>query len=114
MTKVAVAHLDAPWIMALRLSVAGLGLAPYAMFSGESFFASGAVWRKFTWLALIDPDKLLNLSKSGKAIWGELTILAGCLRYAEHGVAAKRLGFENPIKQSACVCLVAAVMGLAK
>ena len=114
MTKVAVAHLDAPWIMALRLSVAGLGLAPYAMFSGESFFASGAVWRKFTWLALIDPDKLLNLSKSGKAIWGELTILAGCLRYAARGVTTKWLGFENPIKQSACVCLVAAVMGLAK
>lgn len=58
------AHLDAAWIMALRLSVAGLVLAPYAMFSGESFFASGAVWRKFTWLALIDPGKLLNLSMS--------------------------------------------------
>jgi hypothetical protein len=93
MTKVAVAHLDAAWITALRLSVAGLVLAPHAMFSGESFFASGAVWRKFTWLALIDPGKLLNLSKSGKAIWGELTILAGCLHYAEHGVTAKRLGF---------------------
>ena len=84
------------------------------MFSGESFFALAAVWRKFTWLALIDPGKLLNLSISGRVFWLELTILAGCLCYAVHGATAKRLGFENPIKQSACVCLVAAVMGLAK
>jgi hypothetical protein len=91
-----------------------LVLAPYAMFSGESHFASSAVWRKFTWLALIDPGKLRNLSMSSKVFWGKLTILAGCLCYAVHGVTAKRLGFENPIKQSACVCLVADVMGLAK
>ena len=177
MTKVAVAHLDAAWIMALRLSVAGLVLAPYAMFCGESFFASGDVWRKFTWLAfighaapfflitwgthyvssgisgllmgavplflvvlahfflddepltvpksagfllgfigivvLIGPDKLLSLSMSGEALWGDLAILAGCLCYAAHGVTAKRLGFENPLKQSACVCVAAAAMGLA-
>jgi drug/metabolite transporter (DMT)-like permease len=177
MTKVAVTHLDAAWIMALRLSVAGLVLAPYAMLSGESFFASRAVWRKFTWLALIGhaapfflitwgthyvssgisgllmgavplflvvlahfflddepltvpksagfllgfigivvligPGKLLNLSMSGEALWGELAILAGCLCYAVHGVTAKRLGFENPLKQSASVCIAAAVMGLA-
>ena len=100
--------------MALRLSVAGLGLASYAMLSGESHFASSAVWRKFTWLALIDPGKLRNLSISSKVFWGKLTILAGCLRYAVRGVTTKWLGFENPIKQSACVCLVAAVMGLAK
>ena len=85
------AHLDAPWIMALRLSVAGLGLASYAMLSGESHFASSAVWRKFTWLALIDPGKLRNLSISSKVFWGKLTILAGCLRYAVHGVTAKWL-----------------------
>ncbi len=91
-----------------------IGAGPYAMFSGESHFASSAVWRKFTWLALIDPGKLRNLSMSSKVFWGKLTILAGCLPYSVHGVTAKWLGFENPIKQSACVCLVAAVMGLAK
>jgi hypothetical protein len=37
-----------------------IGAGPYAMFSGESHFASSAVWCKFTWLALIDPGKLRN------------------------------------------------------
>ena len=176
MTKIAVAHLDAAWIMALRLSVAGLVLVPYALLSGETLLASRGVWRKFFWLAivghaapffliswgthfvssgisgllmgaiplflvvlahffladerlttpksigfilgfigivvLIGPGKLLNLSMSGEALWGELAILAGCLCYAVHGVTAKRMGLENPLKQSACVCLAAALMGV--
>ena len=177
MTKIAVAHLDAAWIMALRLAIAALVLAPYAIFSGLTLAATAATWGKFTWLGfightapfflitwgmhfvssgvagllmgaiplflvvlahfsladerltppkalgfimgfagivvLIGPDKLFNFSMSGEALWGELAILAGGLCYAVHGVTAKRLGFENPIKQSACVCITAAIMGLA-
>lgn len=177
MTKIAVAHLDAAWIMALRLAIAALILAPYALFSGLTLTATPAVWGKFTWLGfighaapfflitwgmhfvssgvagllmgaiplflvvlahffladerltppktlgflmgfagivvLIGPDKLFNFSMSGEALWGELAILAGGLSYAIHGVTAKRLGFENPIQQSASVCITATIMGLA-
>ncbi len=63
-------------------------------------------------LGLIGPGKLLNLSVVGDALWGELAILAGGLCYAIHGITAKRLGIDNPLKQSACVCIAAAVMGL--
>jgi len=177
MTKVAVTHLDAAWVMALRLTIAALVLAPYAIFSGLTLAASPATWGKFIWLGLIGhaapfflitwgmhfvssgvagllmgaiplflvvlahfflvderltapkslgflmgfagivvlvgPGKLINFSMSGEALWGELAILAGGLCYAIHGVTAKRLGFDHPIKQSACVCIAAAVMGLA-
>lgn len=63
-------------------------------------------------LVLIGPDKLFNFSMSGEALWGELAILAGGLCHAIHGVTAKRMGFDHPIKQSACVCIAAALMGL--
>ncbi len=176
MTKIAVTHLDAAWVMALRLSIAALILAPYAILSGQTFSATPAVWQKFTWLGLvghaapfflitwgthfvssgisgllmgavplflvvlahffladepltvpkaigftmgfagiivlIGPEKLLNLSMSGAALRGELAILAGCICYAVHAVTAKRLGFENPVKQTACVTIAAAAMGL--
>ncbi len=177
MTKIAVAYFDAAWVMALRLAIAALVLAPYAIFSGLSLTATPAAWSKFTWLGfighaapfflvtwgmhfvssgvagllmgaiplflvvlahffladerltppktlgflmgcigiviLIGPSKLFNFSMSGDSLWGELAILAGCLCYAIHGVTAKRLGFENPLKQSACVCIAATIMGLA-
>ncbi len=48
MTKVAVAHLDAAWIMALRLAIAALILAPYAAFKGFGLGATPATWGKFT------------------------------------------------------------------
>jgi drug/metabolite transporter (DMT)-like permease len=64
-------------------------------------------------IVLIGPDKLFNLSLSGEALWGELAILAGCVCYAVHAVSAKRLGFEDPIKQTASVCIAGAIMGLA-
>jgi drug/metabolite transporter (DMT)-like permease len=175
--KIAVTHLDAAWVMALRLAIAAAILVPYALAAGHSLAATAAVWRKFTFLAavgnvapfflitwgthfvssgvsgllmgaiplilvvlshfyladerltamksagfllgfagivvLIGPDALLNVSLSGEALWGELAILAGCVCYAVHAVAAKRLGFENPLKQTAAVCAAAAVMGLA-
>jgi drug/metabolite transporter (DMT)-like permease len=176
MTKIAVTHLDAAWVMALRLSIAALILVPYAFIAGQSLSATRAVWTKFaflgaighaapffliTWgthfvasgisgllmgaiplilvglshfyladerltamksagflmgfagiVVLIGPDALLNISISGDALWGELAILAGCVCYAVHAVAAKRLGFEHPVKQTAAVCAVAAAMGL--
>ena len=177
MTKIAVTHLDAAWVVALRLTIAALILAPYAMFRGLTLTAAPAVWVKFTWLGLIGhaapfflitwgthfvssgvsgllmgaiplflvvlahffltderltvpktlgflmgfagilfligPDKMSNFSMSADALWGELAILAGSLCYAIHGVTAKRLGFDHPLKQSACVCIAAAIMGLA-
>lgn len=176
MTKIAVTHLDAAWVMALRLTIAALVLVPYALIAGQSLSATRVVWTKFaflgavghaapffliTWgthfvssgisglligaiplilvvlshffladerltamksagflmgfagiLVLIGPDALLNFSLSGDALWGELAILAGCVCYAVHGVAAKRLGFEHPVKQTAAVCTAAAAMGL--
>lgn len=177
MTKIAVAHLDAAWIMALRLGIAALVLAPYALIRGQTLFASRAVWSKFTLLALIGhaapfflitwgtnfvssgisgllmgaiplflvvlahvflaeepltapksvgfllgfagivvligPGKLFNLSMTEQALLGEIAILAGCICYAVHAVMAKRMGLENPLKQSACVTIAAALMGLA-
>jgi drug/metabolite transporter (DMT)-like permease len=176
MIKIAVTHLDAAWVMALRLAIAALVLAPYALFSGHSLAAMPAIWGKFTWLGLIGnvlpffliiwgthfvssgvsgllmgsvplfllvlahftladerltvpktigflmgfagvivligPGNIFNFSMSGEALWGELAILAGCLCYAIHAVTAKQLGFEHPIKQSAGVCIAAAIMGL--
>ena len=64
-------------------------------------------------VVLIGPRAIFTLSLSGDELKGELAILAGCLCYAVHGVSAKRLGFDHPVKQSAAVCLVAAVLGLA-
>ena len=177
MTKIAVTHLDAAWVMALRLAIAAVVLTPYALASGTSLAASASVWGKFTWLAfighaapfflitwgthfvssgisgllmgaiplflvvlahfvlederltipkafgfvmgfagilvLVGPEKIVNFSLTGEALKGELAILAGCVCYAVHAVTAKRMGFEPPVKQTASVCLAAAVMGLA-
>ena len=53
MSKVAVGHLDASWVVALRLAVAALVLVPYALASGQTLLASRPVWGKFVWLGLI-------------------------------------------------------------
>lgn len=177
MTKIAVAHLDAAWIMALRLSIAALILVPYAWACGETLRAPTKTWRKFSLLALIGhaapfflitwgtqyvpsgvsgllmgaiplflvvlahfflpgepltlpksagfllgfagivvligPEALFTLSLSGDELMGEAAILLACLCYAVHGIAAKRMGMEDPVKQTASVCLAAALMGLA-
>lgn len=177
MIKIAVTHFDAAWVMALRLVVAALVLAPYALASGRSLQGPAKTWGKFTWLGLIGhaapffliawgthyvssgvsgllmgaiplivvvlahfflageaitlpkaagfllgfggivvligPDKLLHLSMSGEALWGEFAILAGCVCYAVHAVSAKRLGFEDPVRQTTAVCIAGAIMGLA-
>ncbi|MCX7347054.1 MAG: DMT family transporter [Alphaproteobacteria bacterium] len=176
MTKIAVAHLDAAWIMALRLSIAALILVPYAWSCGETLRAPTKTWRKFSLLALIGhaapfflitwgtqfvasgvsgllmgaiplflvvlahfflpgepltlpksagfllgfagivvligPEALFTLSLSGEELMGEAAILLACLCYAVHGIAAKRMGIEDPVKQTASVCLAAALMGL--
>lgn len=53
MMKVAVTHLDAAWVMALRLAVAALLLIPYSLIAGEKLAAPPGVWGKFTWLGFI-------------------------------------------------------------
>lgn len=177
MSKEALAHLDASWVMALRLAVAALVLVPYAYASGPGLASSAATWGKYSWLAvigyvvpfflitwgmyfvnsgvagllmasiplflvvlahfalpgeqlnipkcvgfvmgfagilvLIGPNAIFTFSLSGDELKGEFAILAGCLCYAVHGVSAKRLGLDHPVKQSAAVCLVAAVLGIA-
>lgn len=177
MTKIAVTHLDAAWIMALRLAIAATVLVPYAISVGQRPTGPVPMWGKFsvlafighaapffliTWgthfvssgvsgllmgaiplflvvlahfflpgepltlpktvgfllgfagiIVLIGPKAVFNLSLSGSEAIGEAAILAGCLCYAVHGIAAKRMGIENPVKQTAAVCLVAALMGLA-
>lgn len=177
LSKHALLHLEAAWVMALRLAVAAAVLVPYAYGSGQTLAAPFAKWMKFTWLGtvghavpfflitwgmyyvssgvagllmgaiplflvvlahftlpdepltvpksigfllgfagivvLIGPEQIFTLSMSGDELMGELAVLAGCLCYAVHGVTAKRLGFEHPVKQSASVCLAAALMGLA-
>lgn len=64
-------------------------------------------------VVLIGPEAIFTLSMTGKELIGELTVIFGCLCYAVHGVSAKRLGVDHPVKQSAAVCLTGAVMGLA-
>jgi drug/metabolite transporter (DMT)-like permease len=177
LSKHALLHLDAAWVMALRLAVAAAVLVPYAFATGQGLSAPLPIWTKFTWLGtvghavpfflitwgmyfvssgvagllmgaiplflvvlahftlpdepltvpksagfllgfagivvLIGPEQIFTLSMTGDELMGELAVLAGCLCYAVHGVTAKRLGFEHPVKQSASVCLAAAIMGLA-
>jgi drug/metabolite transporter (DMT)-like permease len=64
-------------------------------------------------LVLIGPQQLLQFRLSGEELVGELAVLAGCVCYAIHAVSAKRMGVDDPVKQTAAVCLLAAVMGLA-
>lgn len=177
MSKLALVHLDAAWVMALRLSVAAVALVPYAYAAGPGLAAPRGSWIKFTWLGfignalpffaitygmnfvtsgvagllmgaiplfvvlfahftlpgerltvpksigfllgfagivvLIGPKAILTLSMSGDELKGELLVLFGCLCYGIHAVSAKRLGVDNPTRQSAAVCLTGAAMGLA-
>ena len=176
MTKVAVTHLDASWVMALRLAVASVVLVPYAYANGLPLVRADTPWRKFTWLGfighalpfflitwgmhyvssgvagllmgaiplfiivlahftlpderltwakaagfvlgfagiivLIGPEKLLTAGFSGDELAGELAVLGGCICYATHAITAKRMGLENPVKQTAAVCTTGALMGL--
>ena len=53
MTKIAVAHLDASWIMALRLCVAGAFLVCVLMISGTALPRDKGLWRWFTGLGFL-------------------------------------------------------------
>jgi drug/metabolite transporter (DMT)-like permease len=49
----------------------------------------------------------------GEALMGELAIILGCVCYVAHSITAKRMGFHDPVLQTAAVCLVGAGLGLA-
>lgn len=53
MTKVAVGHLDAVWVMALRLSIGGAFLLVVLYASGRRLPRDAGLWRWFAWLGLI-------------------------------------------------------------
>lgn len=64
-------------------------------------------------VVLVGPDAFGELAASGSALRGELAIFAGCLCYVTHAITAKRLGSETPLLQTAAVCAVGGLMGLA-
>jgi drug/metabolite transporter (DMT)-like permease len=53
MTKIAVGHLDAAWVMALRLAIGGVFLLLVLYASGRKLPTERHLWRWFTWLGLI-------------------------------------------------------------
>ena len=53
MTKIAVGHLDAAWVMALRLAIGGVFLLAVLYASGRRLPADPRLWRWFAWLGLI-------------------------------------------------------------
>jgi len=53
MIKIAVAHFDPAWVMALRLAIAALVLAPYALAIGQPLTGPFRIWAKFSWLGFI-------------------------------------------------------------
>ena len=61
---------------------------------------------------LIAADFDSGLAATASELWGELAVLLGCLFYVAHGIAAKRFGMADPVRQTAYVCGFAAVFGL--
>ena len=53
MTKIAVGHLDAAWVMALRLTIGGIFLLGVLLISERNLPAEPRLWRWFVWLGLI-------------------------------------------------------------
>lgn len=53
MTKVAVAHIDPAWVMALRLAVAGIFLAAVVTLTKRQWPVGKKLWGWFAWLGLI-------------------------------------------------------------
>ncbi len=64
-------------------------------------------------VVLMGEDALRGLSVSGQELIGELAVLLACLLYAAHGIGAKRMGVQEPIRQTALVCAISAIMGIA-
>ncbi len=177
MTKLAVASIDANWIMALRITIAAIVLTPFALLTGHNFAQPSGAWTKFAWLSLSGyvvpfflitwgmqfvssgiagllmgaiplmmvvaahvflPNESLTMPKAfgfvlgfigilllmlpkasfgeflqSDALIGELAVLLGCLCYVAHSITAKRMGFHDPVLQTAAVCLLGAVLGVA-
>lgn len=61
---------------------------------------------------LIGPGEILNLAAAGDDLLGELAVVGGCISYAIHAVSAKRLGFEEPVQQTASVCFLGSIIGV--
>src|SRR5262245_30272567 len=53
MTKIAVTHLDAAWVMALRLSIAALFLSGIVVVTKRQLPLNARLWGWFAWLGLI-------------------------------------------------------------
>jgi drug/metabolite transporter (DMT)-like permease len=53
MTKIAVTHLDAAWVMALRLSIAGIFLMAVVAIGKRKLPRDWRLWGWFTWLGVI-------------------------------------------------------------
>jgi drug/metabolite transporter (DMT)-like permease len=53
MTKIAVTHLDAAWVMALRLLIGGVFLLIVLWLTGGSLPRERRLWKWFTWLGII-------------------------------------------------------------
>jgi drug/metabolite transporter (DMT)-like permease len=64
-------------------------------------------------LVLIMPNASLGSAFSGEALWGEFAILLGCVCYVAHSISAKRMGFLDPVLQTAAICLLSAGIGAA-
>lgn len=64
-------------------------------------------------IVLVGPSSFGDIALSGNELLGEAAVLLGCVCYAIHAVTAKLLGVDPPVKQSAAVCLLAGLMGLA-
>jgi drug/metabolite transporter (DMT)-like permease len=61
---------------------------------------------------LIGDEAVHGLAASGPALLGQLAVLGGCLLYVAHGIAAKRFGVQEPIRQTALICGIAALFGI--
>jgi drug/metabolite transporter (DMT)-like permease len=64
-------------------------------------------------LVLMLPKASFGEFLRSDALIGELVILLGCLCYVAHSIMAKRMGFHDPVLQTAAVCLLGALLGLA-
>lgn len=64
-------------------------------------------------VVLMGEDAISGLAFSGSELVGELAVVLACLLYAAHGIGAKRMGVQEPVRQTALVCALAAIMGLA-
>ena len=63
-------------------------------------------------MIVLGPEKLLRFEGQGMALIGEAAILFACICYSVHGLLARRIPFQGPVEQAACVCLSGGIMGL--